>query len=206
MKRGEIYYIESTWQEVGSEQRAGRPAVIVSNNNNNNNSEVVEVVYLTTQPKTDLPTHVLTRSTGKVSTILAEQVNSVSKTRVGDYIGTLTDSEIQQLDIALAISLGLEIHAAEIMREPTAEEREKIREEIRAELLATMEPPKIGQNPDAKEKPKEEKPKATADAQAVKIKTERDLYKKFSEELLEILKGGAMTHGNSNNDKQGGTV
>ena len=28
MKRGEIYYIESTYRETGSEQRGGRPAVI----------------------------------------------------------------------------------------------------------------------------------------------------------------------------------
>lgn len=42
MKRGEIYYIESTYRETGSEQRGGRPAVIVSNDKNNENSEVVE--------------------------------------------------------------------------------------------------------------------------------------------------------------------
>lgn len=50
MKRGEIYYIESTYRETGSEQRGGRPAVIVSNDKNNENSEVVEVVYMTTKP------------------------------------------------------------------------------------------------------------------------------------------------------------
>lgn len=49
MKRGEIYYIESTYRETGSEQRGGRPAVIVSNDKNNENSEVVEVVYMTTK-------------------------------------------------------------------------------------------------------------------------------------------------------------
>ena len=49
MKRGEIYYIESTYRETGSEQRGGRPAVIVSNDKNNENSEVVEVVYMTSQ-------------------------------------------------------------------------------------------------------------------------------------------------------------
>ena len=62
MKRGEIYYIESTYRETGSEQRGGRPAVIVSNDKNNENSEVVEVVYMTTKPKNDLPTHVFIRS------------------------------------------------------------------------------------------------------------------------------------------------
>lgn len=43
MKRGEIYYIESTYRETGSEQRGGRPAVIVSNDKNNENSELAAV-------------------------------------------------------------------------------------------------------------------------------------------------------------------
>ena len=73
MKRGEIYYIESTYRETGSEQRGGRPAVIVSNDKNNENSEVVEVVYMTTKPKNDLPTHVFIRSALSPSTVLCEQ-------------------------------------------------------------------------------------------------------------------------------------
>lgn len=189
MKRGEIYYIQSNWQETGSEQRAGRPAVIVSNNNNNN-SEVVEVVYLTTQPKTDLPTHVLTRSAALPSTILCEQIYSVSTQRLGDYVGRLTEKEVKELDIALAISLGLGFDAMQAAREPTEEELAAIRESVRAELLAEMEPAQIAENPDKPQRPKEEKPRAATDAQAIKTKTERDLYKKFSEELLEILKGG----------------
>lgn len=86
MKRGEIYYIESTYRETGSEQRGGRPAVIVSNDKNNENSEVVEVVYMTTKPKNDLPTHVFIRSALSPSTVLCEQVNSVSVKRIGTLL------------------------------------------------------------------------------------------------------------------------
>ena len=71
----------------GSEQHSDRPAVVVSNNKNNENSNVVEIVYMTTQPKTDLPTHVTVRSTGRISTVLCEQVYSVSTERVGTYNG-----------------------------------------------------------------------------------------------------------------------
>ena len=66
---------------------------MVSNNKNNENSNVVEVVYMTTQPKTDLPTHVTIRSTGRISTVLCEQVYSVSTERIGTYIGEATDIE-----------------------------------------------------------------------------------------------------------------
>ena len=92
----------------GHEQQADRPAVIVSNEKNNENSGVVEVVYLTTQPKTDLPTHTVIRSTGRVSTVLCEQIVSVSVDRIAGYIGQVSEQEQKNIDIALMISLQLD--------------------------------------------------------------------------------------------------
>lgn len=111
IKRGDIYYIKNTDTNVGSEQRAGRPAVIVSNNRNNATSTVFEIVYLTSQAKFDQPTHVTIRSSGRDSTALCEQILSVSIERVGDYIGKCTAMEMQQIDTALLISLGIELKA-----------------------------------------------------------------------------------------------
>ena len=91
----------------GSEQFADRPAVVVSNDENNKHSGVIEVVYMTTQPKTDLPTHVTVRSTGRLSTVLCEQVSSVSTDRVNNYIGQVSEQEMKNIDIALMISLQL---------------------------------------------------------------------------------------------------
>lgn len=126
MKRGEIYYIERYQsEEAGSEQHAGRPAIIVSNDRNNEFSETVEVVYLTTRPKNDLPTHVKIRSATRESVALCEQVTTVSVSRVGEYIGACTDSEMRMLETAIAISLCLDLSdpvpkkdeaAAEIIR------------------------------------------------------------------------------------------
>ena len=107
MKRGQIYYVRSNYREEGSEQRGGRPAVIVSNDKNNANSNTVEVVYMTTKPKTDLPTHVYIESALRPSTLLCEQISTVSEERIGEWIGELTESEVQDLDIALAFSLGM---------------------------------------------------------------------------------------------------
>lgn len=108
MKRGEIYFITNTNRDEGNEIRGNRPAVIVSNDTINKHSGVVEIVYTTTQPKKDLPTHVLTRSTLRPSTILCEQVHTVSTLRVGDYLGELTEQELAAVDTALAISLNLD--------------------------------------------------------------------------------------------------
>ncbi len=80
--RGDMYYVDSDRGGTGSEQKSGRPAIIVSNNVGNSHSPIVEVVYLTTQPKSDLPTHVVIASAPQVSTALCEQVTTVSKERL----------------------------------------------------------------------------------------------------------------------------
>ena len=104
VKRGEIYYISRGGYNTGSEQQADRPGVIVSNDKNNKNSQTLEVVYLTTQPKNELPTHCTIRSTGRVSTVLCEQIHTVAVERIGKYIGVCT---AQNIDIGLMISIGL---------------------------------------------------------------------------------------------------
>lgn len=116
IKRGDIYYVES-YYSVGSEQRAGRPAVIVSNEKNNEFSATVELVYLTTAPKHDMATHVQVHGTGKVSTALCEQVHTVDKQRLGGFCGYCTEQEMYSIDIALMVSLGIEM---------TGEVKEKI--------------------------------------------------------------------------------
>lgn len=122
IKRGDIYYIRDTRQSVGSEQRADRPAVIVSNNTNNKHSGVYEVVYMTTQPKTDLPTHFIIASALKPSTVLCEQISSVYEDRIGEWIGTLTPEEMKALDQCLRVSIGI--------KEEPAAETESLRQQL----------------------------------------------------------------------------
>ncbi len=105
--RGDIFYI-CPQPTCGSEQRAGRPAVVVSNERCNENSSVVEVVFLTTRDKSPLPTHAPVTSAGRQSLALCEQITSVSIERFGDYIGHVTDEEQQAIDRALLISLDLQ--------------------------------------------------------------------------------------------------
>lgn len=106
MKRGEIYYI-SHHNATGDEIGKARPGVIVSNDALNKTSNVVEVVYLTTQDKKDLPTHVTIEATGRRSTALCEQINAVSVLRVGDYCGTCSEEEMDDINHALRVSLDL---------------------------------------------------------------------------------------------------
>ena len=105
--RGEIYYIEPA-VVTGSEMRGGRPAIVVSNNHGNNHSKVVEVVYLTTSPKSELPTHVQIKSAPQLSTALCEQISTVSYERVGRLAGVCTRAEMSAVDKAMMVSLGVE--------------------------------------------------------------------------------------------------
>lgn len=103
--RGDIFYI-ATGGYVGSEQKAGRPGIIVSNDTANKHSPNVEVVFLTSQKK-PLPTHV--EVVCKVpSTALCENIQTVAKERLGDFIRSCTSSEMKKIDNALLISLGME--------------------------------------------------------------------------------------------------
>lgn len=163
VKRGEIYYIERGYCE-GSEQQAGRPAIIVSNDINNDTSTIVEIVYLTTQPKKDLPTHVEIRSATRPSTALCEQITTVSSDRIGDYISKCTDREMESLEIAMAISLGIDL--------VPCEEKEPVK---------TVEVEKVVEKEVSEE---EAEKQAELLRNLIKIEAERDVYKSLYEKML----------------------
>lgn len=152
-KRGEIYYI-SKGNAIGSEQDAARPGIIVSNDAINRNSGVLEVVYLTTRPKSDLPTHVEVHSTGVKSIALCEQINSVSVTRIGDYVAKASAVEMAKINDALLDSLGIDFD------DSTYDDYDDSETETSTQSF---------------------------DEDAVTLRTERDLYKKLYEQLIDRL-------------------
>ena len=105
--RGDIFYITGNKAVEGSEQNQDKPAVIVSNDIGNEHSPVVEVVFLTKCEKARyMPTHC--KVLCKIPSVaMCEQVTSVSKTRLGEYVRSCTDKEMQAIDRCLKISLGL---------------------------------------------------------------------------------------------------
>lgn len=121
--RGEIFYIlNGETGYTGSEMMIsqGRPGVIVSNDIGNKNASIVSVVFLTTKVKNSMPTHVPIKCKCP-SIAMCEQVYTISKKRIGDYIGKLTDEEMAAINEALSVSLG--IHGSLISKhEKTYEE------------------------------------------------------------------------------------
>lgn len=136
MRRGEVYFTNRDGFSVGSEMQGNRPALIVSNDKSNTFSGAVEVVYLTTQEKKDLPTHVRVRSGSAISTVLCEQIDTISKERLGGFLCELTPAEMAMVDVALAISIGIDTPPAST--KPAREERTDNRVEAERDLYKRL--------------------------------------------------------------------
>ena len=113
IKRGDIYYAELN-PVIGSEQGGTRPVLIISNDIGNRHSPTVIVDAITSRvhTKAKLPTHTAIRDfegLNKDSIILLEQIRTIDKKRLQEYIGMLSESEMARVDKALAISVSLNI-------------------------------------------------------------------------------------------------
>lgn len=167
IERGDIFYVYKNAPTYGSEQMAGRPAIIVSNDKNNQSSETVELVYLTTQEKNPLPTHVTIRSTSRLSTALCEQITTVSIERLGDYVGHVSKSEMTNLETAMLVSLDLVMGE---VKEKVVEVPVEVIKEVVKEVKAPVEADLAGEI-----------------TNVASIIAERDTYKRMYEALLDRL-------------------
>ncbi|EGS9999349.1 type II toxin-antitoxin system PemK/MazF family toxin [Clostridium perfringens] len=106
--RGDIFYADLPDQK-GSEQNGLRPVVIIQNNLGNKYGRTLIVAPITSRDKKDLPVHseIYNNSLEKDSTILLEQVTTIDKNKVKEFVGHLTRNELKKLNIALARSVGL---------------------------------------------------------------------------------------------------
>ena len=111
IKRGDIFYADLN-PVVGSEQGGRRSVLIISNDIGNTHSPTVIIVPITSRvhTKAKQPTHTEVNSfegLDKNSLILAEQIRTIDKQRLREYLGTLDRRFIDSADKALAISIGL---------------------------------------------------------------------------------------------------
>ena len=110
VSRGDIYYVDLR-PVVGSEQGGIRPVVILQNNVGNRYSPTVIAAPITSKKKVGLPTHVsLDRQVERLycgSVILVEQLRTIDKSRLMNRIGGLNRSEMEKVDQALGVSVGL---------------------------------------------------------------------------------------------------
>jgi mRNA interferase MazF len=103
--RGDIFLVELSGK--GNEQSGTRPVVIIQNNTGNKYSPCIIAACITSQTKKNIPTHV-DIDLIKPSTVLCEQIYTLSKDRLIKKIGRLTENTMKLIDKRLLISLGIE--------------------------------------------------------------------------------------------------
>ena len=106
IKRGEIYSADFG-AGFGSEQGGIRPVLILQNNTGNKHSPTTIVAAITgRKTKAALPTHVKIMAKGlkTESTVLLEQIRTIDKARLGEYIDSKT---LAAVDRAIVVSLGI---------------------------------------------------------------------------------------------------
>ena len=110
IKRGEIYYADL--QPVyGSEQGGIRPVIILQNDKGNQHSPTTIVAAITARSrKAKLPTHVTVMADGldRKSIALLEQIRTIDKSRLTEFVGVTDVPTMAQIDKAIVISLGVE--------------------------------------------------------------------------------------------------
>ena len=107
--RGDIYYAD-LGPTIGSEQDGIRPVLILQNNVGNHYSPTVIVAAITSSHKKPLPTHVAIRgihNLDKRSVALLEQIRTIDRSRLQEWIGSLDSETLGEVDEALKISVGL---------------------------------------------------------------------------------------------------
>lgn len=109
IKRNDIYYAELN-PVVGSEQGGLRPVLVLQNDTGNRHSPTTIVAAITSSPrKTKLPTHIAIQATGlkKDSIVLLEQIRTVDKSRLIEFVGSLDKTTMEAVDHAVVVSLGI---------------------------------------------------------------------------------------------------
>lgn len=112
VKRGEIW-IARIPEGVGSEQSGSRPVIILQNDTGNRHSPTTIVACLTKyKDKANIPTHVVLNDPDNYTRLLPsiallEQLYTIDKNRLVDYLEDVEPEDMRRIDNALKISLGV---------------------------------------------------------------------------------------------------
>lgn len=109
IKRGQIYYATLN-DGVGSEQGGTRPVLIIQNDVGNAHSPTTIAAIVTSRKtKAKLPTHHWLNVDFLLmkSMVELEQIRTIDKSRLGQYLGQVSNLEMAEIDKKIKISLSV---------------------------------------------------------------------------------------------------
>jgi len=106
VRRGEVWWVEFD-PSVGTEIRKTRPAVIVSNDAANRNLARVVVVPMTSNTGRLYPGEAVVPVDGQSSKAMADQIMAADKARLKSQLGTVSKADMQVVEDAIRVHLGL---------------------------------------------------------------------------------------------------
>lgn len=105
IRQGDIYICQLD-DNTNSEQGGERPCLVIQVNALNNTSPNTIVVPITSKHKKFLPTHYIldvkkyTFLIYHTNTVLCECIRTLSKTKIGKYIGSVDDYDLKEILLA----------------------------------------------------------------------------------------------------------
>ena len=106
MKRGEVWWVNFE-PSLGGEIKKQRPAVIVSNDIANKYLNRVQVVPVTSKVERVYPSEALVILNDRQNKAMADQLTTVSKKRLLNKAGRLTQDDMIKVERAIKIQLDL---------------------------------------------------------------------------------------------------
>ena len=179
VKRGQMYYIHKRPPFKESREldpKGGRPAIIVSRDEDNFMSGTVNVVYLTSEHNIRFLRDTQFKLTGGKmirSVAKCEQIDTVDKQCLGDYIGDCNEEELDLLNKALCLSLNIRTGVENSVESVERAEEVKAMQAYIDQLTA--------ENADLR--------KMCAGASNTDYKEEAERYKQMYQDLVRTLAG-----------------
>jgi mRNA interferase MazF len=106
VRRGEVWWVDFD-PSIGGEIQKTRPAVIISNDSANLLLNRLQVVPVSSQVSRVYASEALVTLNGQQRKVMADQLTTISKLRLGNKISRLSDADMAKVDRIIKFQLSL---------------------------------------------------------------------------------------------------